>query len=397
LTDSLLGWREHFPILEETTYLISNSLGAMPRETAGAMQDYTRQWAGRGVRAWAEGWWELPVTVGDEVAPLIGAPRGTVTMHQNVTIATQVVLSCLDFDGQRNRIVCAEPDFPSVLYTLKGQERRGAEVVMVPGADDGIGVDEARICEAIDERTALVAVSHVLFRSSFVVKIAPIVRRAREVGAPVLWDVYQSAGCMPVDVLAAGVDFAVGGCLKWLCGGPGAGYLYVREDLIPRLEPTFTGWQADADAFQFRPGGVRYRDDVWRFLNGTPHVPALLACRPGLAILREVGSRAVRAKSVRQTNRLMKAARQRGWPVTAAQEPARRGGTVAIDPPHAFQVGQELLERQVMVDYRPGAGIRVSPHFYTSEEECDRLVEEMEDILAHGAWEKHADAPRRVT
>jgi kynureninase len=268
---------------------------------------------------------------------------------------------------------------------------------MVPAAEDGISVDEQRICEAIDERTALVAVSHVLFRSSFVVKIKPIVRRARRVGAPVMWDVYQSAGCMPVDVLAADVDFAVGGCLKWLCGGPGAGYLYVREELIPQLEPAFTGWQADADAFAFRPGGVRYRDDVWRFLNGTPNVPALLACRPGLAILREVGARAVRAKSVKQTTRLMKAARQRGWPVTASLEPARRGGTVAIDLPNAFEVGQELLERQVIVDYRPGAGIRVSPHFYTSEEECDRLIDEVEEILESGAWEKHADASRRVT
>jgi kynureninase len=397
VSDPLLTWRERFPILARTTYLISNSLGAMPRETADAVASYAGDWAERGVRAWAEGWWDLPVTVGDEVAPLIGAPPGTVTMHQNVSIATQVVLSCFDWSGSRNRIVCMEPDFPSVLYNYRGQERRGAEVVMVPGRGDGVGIDIDRVCESIDDRTALVAVSHVLFRSSFIVDVRPIVERAREAGAMVLWDIYQSAGSMPVEAEAAGVDFAVGGCLKWLCGGPGAGFLYVRRDRIAELEPAFTGWQADREPFSFRPGAVDYREDVWRFLNGTPHVPALYACRPGLRILREVGMEAVRAKSMRQTARLVEATRERGWSVTVSDDPTQRGGAVAIDPPYSFEVAKELLAREVIVDFRPGAGIRISPHFYTSDDECDRVVAEIASILDDGSWKKHVEADRTVT
>lgn len=346
--------------------------------------------------AWSEGWWGLPVTVGDEIAPLLGAPRGSVTAHGTVTLAVDVALSCLDFAGRRNRIVVPERDFPTLHYAVRAQEGGDALVEVIP-SEDPVRLDERAVCRAIDARTSLVVLSHVLFRSAWVVDVAPIVERARETGARVLLGVHQSAGSVPVDVTRLGVDFAGGGTLKWLCGGPGVAFLYVRPDLHGELEPALTGWQADRAPFEFQPGAVRYREDAWRFLNGTLNVPALQACRPGLRILRKVGGERIREKSGRQTTRLVDRARARGWSVTAAEEPERRGGTVALRLPHAFEVSLELLARDVIVDYRPEAGIRVSPHFYNSDEECDRVLEEAESVLRTGAWRSHEGAPRRIT
>ena len=213
----------------------------------------------------------------------------------------------------------------------------------------------------------------------------------------VVWDLYQSAGSIPVDVKAAGVDFAVGGCLKWLCGGPGAGFLYVREDLIPKLEPIFIGWLADKTPFEFRPGQIDYRDDVWRFLNGTPHIPCLYACQPGLEILNEVDREEARKKSIHQTSMLIEGAHRQGWKVTVSTDSNRRGGTVAFDVPHAFEVAKELLSREIMIDYRPNAGVRVSPHFYSSDEECQSLLSTIEEILEEGSWKQHSEVARQVT
>jgi kynureninase len=396
MTDPLLGYRERFPILSESVYMISNSLGAMPREVRESLGEYAAAWEKRGVRAWAEGWWELPTLVGDEVAPLIGAPRGSVTTHSNVTLCSHTILSCFDFSGERNRIVVVDQEFPTVVYAMKAQERRGAEVVVVP-SDDPVRVDEGRVCDAIDERTALVPISLVLFRSAYILDARPIIEKAHAVGARVVLDLYQAAGTVPVDLSRLGADFAVGGTLKWLCGGPGVAYLYVRPDLIPTMEPSLTGWQADRSPFDFHVGAVRYRDDAWRFLNGTPGIPSLHACRPGLGILREAGVERIREKSVRQTTLLVEGARERGWKTTAPAEPGRRGGTVALDVPHAFGVSRELLARDVIVDYRPRSGIRVSPHFYSTDEECDRVLREVDEILRTHAWERHSEAPRTVT
>jgi kynureninase len=365
------AWRREFPILSSSTYLISNSLGAMPRGTADRMAEYARTWATRGVRAWEEGWWEMPLAVGDLLAPLIGAPQGTVTMHQNVTIAEAVVLSCLEPAGARNRIVCERENFPSVMYYYARQ--RGLELVTVP---------LERLVDAIDERTLLVPTSHVLFKSSYLQDARPIVEKAHRVGARVVLDCFQSAGVVPFSVADLGVDFAVGGCLKWLCGGPGNGWLYVRPDLVDTLEPRLTGWQAHANPFGFEPPPMRYTTGAMRFLNGTPQIPALYAATEGLRIVREVGVETIRAHSVALTTRLLERVRAQGYATLTPPDPARRSGTVCLDPPDSQAISRELLAHDFVIDWRPDAGIRISPHFYNTADECDAVMAEIAALVA---------------
>jgi kynureninase len=389
--DPLLKWRAEFPILDRTTYLISNSLGAMPRGVYDGMRSYADSWAERGIRAWEEGWWEMAAGVGDQIAPLIGAGPGEISLHQNVTLTQAVISSCFDFRGPRNKVVMVELEFPSVQYFYHEQRRLGARVEVVPTADH-IRIDLDRLLAAIDETTLLVPISQVLFRSSYIVDARAIVERAHRVGAHVILDVFQAAGTIPLNVRGLGVDFAVGGVLKWLCGGPGVAYLYVREDLRGKLRPALIGWMAHRRPFAFETGAIDPRDDSFRYLNGTPHIPALYACRPGLEILNRLGVAAIREKSKRMTARLIEGARAREWQVNTPENPAERAGTVSIECPHAREVCRELLAQDVLVDYRPKAGVRISPHFYNREDECDFTLAKMEEILKTGAWEKHAAA-----
>jgi kynureninase len=389
--DELLKWRGEFPILDRTTYMISNSLGAMPRGVYDEMRAYADSWAERGVRAWEEGWWEMAVGVGDKIAPLIGAGPGEISLHQNVTLTQAVISSCFDFRGPRNKIVMVELEFPSIQYFYHEQRRQGARVELVPTPDQ-IRIDMEELLGAIDETTLLVPISQVLFRSSFIVDTRAIIERAHRVGAHVILDAFQATGTIPLDVRRLGVDFVVGGVLKWLCGGPGVAYLYVREDLRAKLQPSLTGWIAHQRPFAFETGAIDPREDSFRYLNGTPHIPALYACRPGLDILNKIGIAAIREKSIRMTTRLIAGAKSRGWRVNTPENPAERAGTVSIECPHAFEVCRELLAREILVDYRPKAGVRLSPHFYNREEECDFTLAQIEEILTTGAWEKHAAA-----
>jgi kynureninase len=390
-TDELLRWRSEFPILERTAYLISNSLGAMPRGVAAKMQEYADTWAARGVRAWEEGWWELAAGVGDRIGALLGAPPGTVAVHQNVTITQAVIASCFDFTGPRHKIVLADLEFPSIVYFYLEQQRRGARVEIVP-CEGRLQVPLEKLLAAIDERTLLVPISMVLFRSATIVDARAIIERAHQVGAHVVLDIFQAAGTIPVDVTALEVDFAVGGVLKWLCGGPGVAYLYVRPDLRTKLAPAFTGWMAHKQPFAFEVGPIDRRDDSFRFLTGTPQIPALYACQPGLEIIAQAGVERIRAKSIHQTERLIAGALERGWRVNTPRDPAERGGTVSVECPHAAEVTRELLARDILVDYRPQAGIRLSPHFYTRDEELDFALAQIEDILATRSWERRASA-----
>ena len=390
--DELLSWRPQFPILEHTVYMISNSLGAMPRGVYDRMREYAETWATRGVRAWADGWWEMPVEVGNLIGEIFGAAPGEVTMHQNVTIAEAIVTSCFDFEPPRNRIVYTDMNFPSVMYFHEAQKSRGAEVVMVE-SEDGISVPTEKVIAAIDKRTLLVPISHVLFRSAYVQDARAIIEHAHQMGAYVILDVFQSAGIVPFDIKELEADFAVGGVLKWLCGGPGGAFLYVRPDVAPKLEPRLTGWMAHPHPFDFETGAIQYREDGFRFLNGTPGVPALYAVEPGCRIVSEIGVEKIREKSTRQTSRLMALAAEKGYETRTPADPARRGGTVSIRVPHAYEVSRELLRREFLVDYRPQAGIRVSPHFYTKDEELDLTIEEIGKILETKAYERHALSP----
>lgn len=396
MNDPLLAWRKDFPILDRTTYLISNSLGAMPAATFDALREYGEVWNGRGVRAWAEGWWELPVKLGDSVGAILGAPPGSISMHQNVTLMQAIVLSCFDFSGSKTAIVYTDMQFPSVHYLYSQMKPTHARLQLVE-SPDGISVPTERLLDAIDDTTLLVPISHVLFRSSYIQDVRAIIAKAHHVGAYVVLDAYQSAGTVPFDVTELEVDFVLGGALKWLCGGPGACFLYVRPDLALKLRPRLTGWQAHPRPFDFEVGDMEWREDGFRFLNGTPNIPALYAARAGLDIIRAVGVERIREKSMRQTARLMAHADAAGYRVTAPRDPERRGGTVAFDCPNAFEVSRELLAREILVDYRRGAGIRVSPHFYTKDEECDRVVPEIAAILEDGSWKRHRARTSTVT
>jgi len=389
--DQLFKWRQEFPILEHTTYLISNSLGAMPKRVRDSLNSYADAWAERGVRAWEEGWWELAGQVADQIAPLIGASAGEISLHQNVTTTQAVIASCFDWRGARNKVVMTDLEFPSVQYFYHEQRRHGASVAMVPSGN-AVRFDLDAFLAAIDEATLLVPISLVLFRSSFIVNAKAIIEKAHRVGAHVVLDLFQATGTIPLDVRALGADFAVGGVLKWLCGGPGVAYLYAREDLRRALQPSLTGWLAHRRPFAFEAGAMDGRDDAYRFLNGTPHIPALYACQPGLAILNEIGAQAIREKSVRMTARVLEGAKARGWRVNTAENPAERAGTVSLDCPHAMEVCRELLAREILVDYRPQAGIRISPHFYNCEEECDFALSQIDEILLTRAWAKHLSA-----
>jgi kynureninase len=396
LNDPLLALRDEFPILERTTYLVSHSLGPMPRTVPDRLAEYAEHWGTHGVRAWNFGWWELPVTAGNVIAPLLGAADGEVVMLPNVSLAQSTVLSALDFPAERNGIVMTELDFPSVLYAFEGlAPRLGAKIVRVPSSD-GITLDMDRLLSAITVNTRLVAISHVLFRSAFIVDAAAVCARAREVGALVSLDAFHSVGIIPVDVHALGADFLTGGVLKWLCGGPGGCFLYVSPRVRDTVAPAITGWQAHARPFEFEQRH-EYTTGPFRWLNGTPVVPALYAAVEGPRIVAGAGVEAIRAKSMRQTARLIELAGERGYRVHAPAEPERRGGTVAVDVPNAFAVAQALLERDILVDYRAGAGIRIAPHFFTRDDEIEAAIAAIDEVLATGAWRKHAGHAAVVT
>jgi kynureninase len=381
----LTSYRDRFPILEHTTYLINHSLGAMPAAAEERVADYARVWKERGIRAWAEGWWELPLTVGDQIGRIIGAPPGSTVMHQNVAVAEAIVVSCFrPVDPHRNRVVYEEGNFPSVRYLYQAQP--DLEVVVVP--------DDQAIVDAIDERTLLVPITHVLFKTAEIQDVEAIVRRAHEFGAHVVLDAYQSAGIVPLDVAALNIDFAVGGSVKWLCGGPGNGWLYVRPDLAAVLEPTFMGWQAHARPFSFEPE-LEYAEGAARFLTGTPNVPALYAATAGYDLIEEIGVDRIRESSVRQTQLLIDLADQAGFEVGSPRDQARRGGTVTIRTPEFEAVHKELAERQILCDFRPDAGLRLGPHYYNTDEELRFAIDQIAEIVRERTYERHLGAVAR--
>ena len=394
--DDLEGWRDEFPILARTVYMISNSLGAMPRRTWQNLAEYAETWATRGVRGWEDRWWDMPIEVGNKIGRIIGAPAGSVSMHENVTTAHMVALSCLPPTSSRRRLVCSEMDFPSMIYLYRAQQAAGFELHLVPAEDD-LTIHTDRMIEAIDDRTAFVAFSHVLFRTSYIMDAAAIVARAHEVGAAVILDTYQSVGIVPFDVTTLEVDFAVGGCLKWLCGGPGNAFLYTRPDRLNSLRPSFTGWLSQQDPFAFDTGEVEPRADAMRMMNGTPAIPAYYAALAGLDIVNEVGVARIREQSKRLTGRLLALVDQYGFTSAASRDPERLAGTVAVNAPDALQVSRVLKARQFMVDYRPMVGIRISPHFYNTMDEVERIMAEIAGIVAKRDYETGGPRSSLVT
>lgn len=402
-TDPLLKWRPEFPILEKCTYLISNSLGAMPRAVYDSLASYADTWSTLGVSAWGKPfadnptWWELNGAVGDKIAPLMGGPMGTVLVHQNASIANSILFSALDFsDIRRNKVVITDMDFPSDVYVLRQWLPEHMDMHMVK-THDGITIDTDELLDAIDDTTRLVSLSHVLFKSAYIMPAQEIVEKAHEVGAQVLLNGYHSIGIIPVDVTAMNVDFYIGGTLKWMCGGPGGVFMYVRPDLLSTLQPKVTGWFAHKQPFAFDIEHFDLREDAYRLMNGTPGIASLYAIQPGVDVLNQIGVDAIRAKSMRQTRRLIDLADELGYEVVSPRDDAARAGTVTVAPPNTYEVSRELIERGIIIDYREGAGIRIAPHFYNSDAEIEHTLYTIRDILEDGSWRQYQKSRDFVT
>ncbi len=397
MTDTLLQWRDEFPILSTCNYLINNSLGAMPRGVYDSLKHYADMWAEHGVSAWGEEWYDLNAVVSNKIAPLMGANPDTVLVHQNASIANSILFSALDFsDTQRNKVVITDMDFPSDIYVLRRWLPPHIDLHMVK-THDGIGIDTNELLGAIDERTRLVSISHVLFRSAYIMPAKAIVDKAHSVGAQVVFNGYHSVGIIPVDVTELNVDFYIGGVLKWMCGGTGGVFMYVRPDLLTTLEPRVTGWMSHKSPFSFDVEHLDWREDNYRLMNGTPGIASLQAIQPGIDIITQVGVENIRQNSIRQTSLLIDLADEAGYEVVSPRVSASRAGTVTLNPPESYAVSRELLARNIKIDYRENAGIRIAPHFYNTDDEIQEVVATIGEILDDGSWKRHLEARDFVT
>jgi kynureninase len=382
MTDLLLRWRPEFPVLEHTTYLVSHSMGAMPRSAHDWLRRYGQEWEERGVVAW-EHWEPYVREHGDRIAALIGAPAGTVALHQNVSTLFGILLSGLVQRGGRVKVVATDLNFPTLLYSLQMHEDLGLRLHRIP-TPDGITIPLEAWEDAIDEQTLAVVVDHGIFRSGALQDVGAITQMAHRHGAWSIVDAYQTAGCVPLDVLSWGADAVLGGSHKWLCGGAGAAWMYVRKDRLESLRPRVVGWFSHRDPFAFDLR-MEFAPDAMRFATGTPGIPGLFAARAGLEIVLEIGPEPIREKSMRLTQRIIDLADESGFRVSTPRDASQRGGLVVVDFPGAERATQELVRRKVLVDYRPKAGIRISGHFYTVDDEIDRAFAVLREFAARPA------------
>ena len=373
--------RNEFPTLASGIHLLSHSLGPVPRAARESMLSYIDAWEHHTSEdAWATSWWELSRRVGDRIARILGGAPGSVQIQPNASLALATVASCFDFKTGRNKVVTTALDFPSMEYFWDAQRQIGAHVEVVPSADN-ISVRLEQILNAIDNETCLVALSHTSYRSSARIDAPAIVEHAHAKGALVLLDVYQSAGVLQLDAADWNVDFLIGGTIKWFCGGPSCGYLYVRPDLQRDLKPRLTGWVAHDSPFDFAHAPMRYARSVRRFAQGTPSIPALYSAIPGLEIIEQVGIPDIAAESQRRTQLMIDFASDRGWTINTPPDKNLRGGSVMIgvdDPPVMVE---RLAERRVFVDWRPSAGLRVSPHFFNTDEEIQEALNILAELI----------------
>ena len=366
--------RAAFPILQRRTYLNSCSLGALSTRAEERLREFLDRWHDMGASAWYEHWWGRLAELRRRVADLFAAPAGTVALMPSTSACLSVISESVDW-SRRNRIVTTELDFPTLLYQWK--VRPGVEMVVLE-SPDGVRVDPRRFEDAVDERTLAIATSHVFFTTGTILDLKSIAEIAHRAGAYCFIDGYQGAGQIPVDLPATGVDFYTAGPLKWLCGGPGLAYLYVREDLIPALEPRITSWFATEDQFRFNPGEFRYRADARRFELGTPALATVHTALGGQDIIDEVGVEAIRARNVTLADRLIEGCRASGFSPRVAGDPDERSAIVPVRHPAPAEAVKHLADRGIIVDSRPGV-VRASPHFYNTAEEVDEFVEALGD------------------
>lgn len=378
VADSLLEHRKHFPALEECVHFISHSLGCVPAQAKEDLGEFLELWHRKSITAWGD-WLPEVDRAAERIAKIISAQAGTVVMHQNVSGIMAVLASCFEYTPERNKVVYEALQFPTVSYVWQAEQRRGANCVLVP-SQDGATIDTDAMCAAIDEHTLVVPISHVVFSSAYIQDVQKICDRARQVGAHVILDCYQSVGTLPIDVTELGVSFACGGSVKYLCGGPGAAWLYVRKDLIEKFTPRVTGWFGHEAPFAFTMPDQSYAETIWRYMGGTPAVAALYQSRAGQRLIGEIGVRKIREKSLVMTQACIDQIDELGLKLNSPRDAARRGGSVVFDFVGAADVCRELNRRKFFCDHRPGAGIRIAPHFYTKAEEIDLFFGELKKI-----------------
>jgi kynureninase len=378
IADSLLEYRKQFPALEECVHFSSHSLGCVPAQAKDDLAEFFELWATKSITAWSD-WLPEVDRAAERIAKIISAPAGTVIMQHNVSQIMATMASCFDYTPERNKVVYEALQFPTVSYVWQAEKRRGAECVLVPSAD-GTTIDTDAMCAAIDEKTLVVPISHVVFSSAYIQDVKKICARAKEVGAHVILDCYQSIGTLPLDVVELGTSFACGGSVKYLCGGPGAAWLYVRKDLIEQFAPRVTGWFGNEAPFAFTMPAQSYAETMWRYMGGTPAVAALYQARAGHQLIGEIGARKIRDKSLVMTQACIDWVDELGMKLNSPRQAERRGGSVVFDFVGAADVCRELNRRTFFCDHRPGAGIRIAPHFYPTREEIDLVFGEIKKL-----------------
>ena len=379
LAESLLEYRKHFPALDECVHFISHSLGCVPEQAKADLIEFFDLWRTKSITAWSD-WLPEVDAAAARIAKIISAPAGTVVMNQNVSTIMAVVASCLEYKPERNKVVYEAMQFPTVSYVWQAEERRGAKCVLVPPAADGITIDTDAMCDAIDEHTLVVPISHVVFSSAYIQDVKKIAAKAKSVGAHVILDCYQSVGTVPLDVVDLGVSFACGGSVKYLCGGAGAAWLYVRKDLIEQFSPRVTGWFGNESPFAFTMPAQTYAEGIWRYMGGTPAVAALYQSRAGQKIVGEIGARKIRDKSLVMTQACIDWVDELGMTLNSPRPAEIRGGSVVFDFVGSADVCRELNRRKFFCDHRPGVGLRIAPHFYTKPEEIELFFGELKKI-----------------
>jgi len=363
---ALAHYRDEFPILNKQIYLNTCSLGALSRRAEQRVAGFLETWHSRGASAWYDDWWQALGDLRVGYAEVINATADEIALHASISTATAVVAGSLDYLS-RPKVVTTALDFPTVAYQWLAKQQEGVEVVVVE-SPDGISVPVDAIAAAVDERTALVATSHVFFTTGAIQDIRAVADVAHSKGALCFIDAYQSVGQIPVDVRISGVDFLCAGGLKWLLGGPGIVFLYVRADLIRELHPRVTGWFAHGDQFAFDPRHIVWHDDARRFELGTPSLAAVFAQLGGLEIIREIGVPTIRAVVAELTEDLVQRARETGLRPRVADRPDDRAAIVMIPSEDPRKEVARLAAGGITADARPGH-VRISPFFYNLKED----------------------------
>jgi kynureninase len=375
VADSLLEYRKHFPALEDCVHFISHSLGCVPAQAKDDLAEFFELWRTKSITAWSD-WLPEVDRAAERIEKIVSAPRGTVTMMHNVSQIMATLASCFDYTPERNKVVYEAQMFPTVSYVWQAEKRRGAQPVVV---------DSEVLVEAIDDKTLVIPTQHVVFSTGFIQDVKKIVARANQVGAHVILDCYQSIGTVPLDVVDLGVSFACGGSVKYVCGGPGAAWLYVRKDLIEQFAPRVTGWFGNEAPFAFTMPEQTYAETIWRYMGGTPAVAALYQSRAGQKIIGEIGVRRIRDKSLAMTATCIEWVDELGMKLNSPRSDEQRGGSVVFDFVGSADVCRELNRRKFFCDHRPGVGIRIAPHFYTKAEEIELFFTEVKKIRGGGA------------